>query len=124
MFTPFSHEDHALESEIARVYSRLNDLQPDDEEYQKASSQLSRLYKLRTEQAQLHLQAQKEHAAHQLACDVNTWKEEQDQRPFYARISPDTALAVAGSLVTALIVVKYEQAGVISTKAMSFMRKF
>lgn len=124
MFTPFDHEDTNLDEAIASVYEDLKKFSVDDDGYQTAINQLSKLYKLRNDLATLNLQAQKDHAAHQLACDQNTWQEEQDERPFLERLDPNTVLTVTGSLITALIVIKYEQTGVISSKVMSFVRKF
>lgn len=124
MFDPFSIEDQDLDDAIANVYNDMKKFNADSEEYRNAASQLTVLYALKNQTAQLNLQAQQSAAAQQLACDQNAWQEEQDDLPFYKRVSPDTALTVAGSLVTALIVIKYEQTGVISSKAMSFMRKF
>lgn len=117
------HEDHALSSEIARVYSCLADLDPTDDEYQKTMNQLSKLYALQNQTAQLTLQAQNQFATHQLDCDKNAWKEEQDELPFYKRVDPNTLLTVAANIAVALAVIKYEQTGVISTKVLSFMRK-
>lgn len=124
MFNPFDHEDDALDEAIASVFDDLKTLKPSDEGYRPAAKQLSELYALKYDAAKLILQAQEKHAAHQLEADKNTWQEEQDERPFYERIDPNTALTVAGSLLTALIVVKYEKTGVISSKALNFMRKF
>jgi Na+-translocating ferredoxin:NAD+ oxidoreductase RnfG subunit len=123
MFDPFEHEDTALNEEIARVYSHLSNFSAEDDEYQKAARQLTALYALKNQTAQLNLQAQKDFAAHQLESDKNAWQEEQDSRPFYMRVEPGTVVTVAGNLVIALIVIKYEQRSVISTKVMSFMKK-
>lgn len=123
MFNPFDHEDIDLDAEIARVYEHLKHFSAEDEEYQKAVDQLSKLYALKNSAAQLSLQAQQTFAAHQLASDQNTWQEEQDQRPFYKRVEPNTVATVLGNLAVALIVIKYEQTGVISTKVTNFMRK-
>ena len=124
MFDPFTHEDPALDEAIASAFNDLTSHNAADEGFQQTVDQLSKLYSLKNAQAQLNLQAQQSHAAHQLACDQNAWAEELDQRPFYMRVSPDTLLTVAGSLLTAVIVVKYERTGVISSKVMSFMKKF
>lgn len=125
MFDPFAHEDTILEKEIDRVHMYLATLSPESDEYGKTASQLTKLYALRTSGSQISLQAQKDHAAHQLACDKQAWEQmPEEQLKFYERIDPNTALTVAGSLLTAIIVVKYEQTGVISSKVMSFMRKF
>lgn len=123
MFDPFDTEDTALDEAIASAFADLKSFDADSEDYQTTVDQISKLYKLKNDAAQLSLQAQQSHAAHQLACDQNAWQEEQDQRPFYKRVSPDTALIVAGNLVVGLAVIKYEQTGVISSKVMTFMRK-
>lgn len=130
-------EDTDLEEAIASAYRDLKSFSADEEGYQKAVDQLSKLYALQHQTAQLNLQAQTASAAHQLAdsqhqlaedqhklaCSQVVWQEEQDARPFYMRISPDTALTVAGNLAVALIVIKFEQQNVISTKLMNFMKK-
>lgn len=123
MFDPFNREDIDLREEIARVHSHLKSFSAEDEDYQKAVDQLSKLYALKNQTAQLNLQAQKDTAAHQLESDKNAWQEEKDSRPFYERVDPSTVLTVAGNFVVALIVVKYEQRNVISSKVMSFMKK-
>ena len=123
MFDPFDHEDPALDEAIASAFADLKSHSADEEGYQKAVDQLSKLYALKNNAAQLSLQAQQSHAAHQLACDQNTWQEELDQRPFLKRVDPNTALTVAGNLLIGLAVIKYEQRNVISTKVMSFMKK-
>lgn len=124
MFDPFNIEDRDLDDAIANIYTDMKKFTADDEEFQKAVTQLSKLYALKNETAQLNLQSQQSAAAQQLAYDESRWKEEQAEIPFYARVSPDTALTVAGSLITALIVIKYEQTGVISSKVKDFIRKF
>lgn len=123
MFDPFDHEDQNLNEEIARVYEHLSNFSAEDDEYQKAARQLSGLYALKNQTAQLNLQAQKDFAAHQLESDKNAWKEEQDSLPFFKRIEPGTVLTVAGNVAIALIVIKYEQTSVISTQVRHFMQK-
>lgn len=141
MFDPFNHEDRDLTAAITRAHRALDDLKIESEEYSDALSQLSNLYRIQREQAQLNLQAQREYASqqlaesqfnhtvehdnaqHQLACDQNAWQEEQDQRPFWRRVEPSTALTVAGNLAVALLVVKYEQRSVISTQVRHFMQR-
>ena len=124
MFDPFDHEDEALTEEIARVHAYLTNIDPDGDQYQSTVDQLSKLYKLQNDIAQLSLQAQEKFASHQLACDKNAWCEELDERPFWMRVDPSTLATVAGNLAIALIVIKYEERAVISTKALSFMKKF
>lgn len=123
MFDPFDHEDDDLTEEIARVYTHLKSFSAEDKEYQQAAHQLTALYALKNQTAQLNLQAQKDFAAHQLESDKNAWQEEQDSRPFLQRVEPGTIVTVAGNLVIALIVIKYEQSSVISTKVTNFMKK-
>lgn len=123
MFNPFDHEDANLEEAIATAYEYLQRFNADEEEHQKTVDQLSKLYALKNQNAQLNLQAQASFAAHQLECDKNAWKEEQDDLPFHKRISPDAAIAVTANLLVALIVVKYEERNVVSTKLLGFLRK-
>lgn len=123
MFDPFVHEDATLDEAIASAFAHLAHLDPDSDAYQKTLNQVSALYALKTQHAQLSLQAQQSHAAHQLECDKNAWQEEKDELPFYRRIDPNTALTVLGNAAIALIVIKYEQTGVISSKVFSFMQK-
>lgn len=131
---PFPTEDSALDEEIARVYTHLAQFSAEDEEYQKAVDQLSKLYKLKTEQSKLALELHQHTDKHTL--DTRRQADEQalaqqqmdaqydaDNRPFYARVSPDAVLAVTGNLVIALIVVKYEQTGVISSQVRNFIKK-
>lgn len=123
MFDPFSINDQDLDAAIASAYNDLSQFKADEDGYQKAVDQLSKLYKLRTDMARLNLEAQESAAKQLLANDQNAWQEEQDQRPFYRRVDPNTALTVAGNILIGLAVIKYEQTGVISSKVMTFMRK-
>ena len=123
MFDPFDIEDTDLDEAIASAFADLRHHKADSDEYRKAVEQLSKLYALKNQTAQLNLQAQQSAAAQQLANDQNAWQEEQDQRPFYRRVDPNTALTVAGNILIGIVVIKYEQTGVISSKVMSFMRK-
>ena len=123
MFDPFDIEDTDLDEAIASAFADLRHHKADSDEYRKAVEQLSKLYALKNQTAQLNLQAQQSAAAQQLANDQNAWQEEQDQRPFYRRVDPNTALTVAGNILIGIVVIKYEQTGVISTKVRDFMRK-
>lgn len=123
MFNPFNIEDSDLDEAIASAFTDLKSHSADEEGYQKTVDQLTKLYALKNQTAQLNLQAQQSGAAHQLAQDQSTWKEEQDSLPFYKRVDPNTALTVAGNLLIGFAVIKYEQRSVVSSKVMSFMRK-
>lgn len=137
MFNPFDIQDHDLSAAITAAFVDLNKYDAESEDYQKIVNQLTELYALKHNVEKLSLDAQIAYAAHQqtieahqlavdaqqLACDQNAWQEEQDQRSFLMRISPDTALIVAGNLALGLAVIKYEQTGVIASKVLSFMRK-
>ena len=123
MFDPFDHADADLDAEIDRLHSSLAKMDATEEAYQKTSQQLSHLYKLRYDRAELILKSQQQFAEHQLKQDESRWQEEQDQRPWYKRVEPNTTVTVAGNLLVAIIVVKYEKTGVISTQVRNFMRK-
>lgn len=123
MFDPFIHEDPDLDAAIASAFADLKADRAGEDVSQKIVDQLTKLYALKNNDAQLSLQAQQSHAAHQLACDQNAWQEEQDSRPFLKRVDPNTALTVAGNIFIGLAVIKYEQTGVIASKVMTFMKK-
>lgn len=123
MFTPFDHEDHDLDDAIANVYDDLKKFKSHDDEYQQAADQLTKLYSLKNQTAQLNLQSQTSAAAQQLANDQSTWKEEQESLPFYKRVDPNTVATVGANIVVALLVIKYEETRVISSKVLSFMSK-
>lgn len=141
MFTPFDHEDATLDEAIASAYLNLAQHTAESEEYAAAVNQISKLYALKNQSAQLNLQAQQSAASQQLANeqaaasqqladrqqqlaeDQNAWSEERDELPFLQRIDPNTLVTVAGNLLIGLLVIKYEQTGVISSKVMSFMKK-
>lgn len=123
MFDPFVTEDSDLDTAIADLFANLARHDGSSEEYQKTADQLTKLYALKNATAQLTLQAQQSSAAQQLANDQNAWQEEQDMQPFWKRIEPNTVAVVAGNLAVAVVVVKYEQTGVIASKVLSFMRK-
>lgn len=123
MFDPFSITDPTLDEAIASAYDHLSTLKPDELGYQNTVDQLSKLYKLKNDTAKLNLEALESSAKQQLENDKNAWQEELDDRPFYARVDPNTLLTVAGNLFLGFAVIKYEQTGVISSKVMSFMKK-
>lgn len=124
MFDPFNFEDDDLTEAIRSAYADLKSFTADDEGYQKTVDQLTKLYALKNQTAQLNFQAQTESATHKRAQAESQWEAEQAELPFYKRVSPDTIVAVAGNLLVAVVVVKYEQTGVIASKVTSFMRKF
>lgn len=137
MFDPFSIEDTDLDHAIASAFADLKSFSADEPGYERTVEQLKELYAIRNKMVELNLRSQESAAEqqldavkhqlavdqHQLACDQNAWSEEQDSRPFWKRVDPNTALTVAGNIAIGLAVIKYEQTGVIGTKVMSFMRK-
>lgn len=123
MFNPFDHEDPDLDEAIASAYTDLRHHKAHEDEYSRTVRQISELYALKNQTAQLNLQAQQSAAAQQLAEDQNAWSEEQADLPFYQRVDPNTVLTVLGNVFIGLAVIKYEQTGVISSKVMTFMRK-
>jgi len=131
---PFQNEDTALDAEIARVYQHLSHFSAEDEEYQKASNQLSKLYAIKNDQNKLKLDLYQSNAKLDLERDQFAQKIEMEKdqaeaeqqlksKSFLKSVDPNTVLAVTGNLAIALLVVKYEQTGVIATKVQSFMKK-
>lgn len=123
MFDPFNIEDSNLDHAISSAFADLKSFSADEPGYERTVEQLKELYAIRNKMVELNLRSQESAAEQQLAQDKNAWAEEQDSRPFYRRVDPNTALAVAGNIAIGLAVIKYEQTGVIGTKVMSFMRK-
>ncbi|QBZ73590.1 hypothetical protein SEA_ROSAASANTEWAA_26 [Streptomyces phage RosaAsantewaa] len=82
-----------LDAEIDRLLNRLSEIAPDSDEYAKTNEQLIKLYKLNE--------------------DTNSKK----------RVSPDALAQVAGSLAGIVLILGYERAGIITSKAMSFVMK-
>lgn len=136
MTNPFPHEDSDLDAAITSVFADLRNHKADSKEYADAANQLSKLYKLRNDTLQLHQDAEESERKHELEVnkltletdklaletDSHEYQIEQNDRSFLARISPDTALSVVANLAVALIVVKYERTGVISTQVRHFIK--
>lgn len=116
-------EDSDLDAAITAAFAHLTNLKPEEEGYQTTVDQLSALYKLKHDSQKLVLESQQSYATHQLAQDESRYQEEQNERPFYERVDPNTVLTVAGNIFIGLVVVKYEQTGVIRTAVTSFMKK-
>lgn len=123
MSYPFDHEDSALDAEIARVYEQLTTWGAEDEEYQKAVDQLTKLYKLKHDQSKLNLELYQTDSKNNLEAETAQFEREQTTKSWLQRVEPSTVIAVAGNLAVALVVVKYEQTGVIASKVTSFMKK-
>lgn len=141
MTNPFHPEDTALDAEIARVYSHLSHFAAEDDEYQQAVDQLSKLYKLKHDQEKLTL----EFAIHDSKLDLERERHANEHellsakaeheiaeaelerqsasRPWIQRVDPNTALTVAANIAIGLAVIKYEQTGVIATRVRDFMQK-
>lgn len=123
MFEPFNIEDIDLDAAIASAFDDLRQHRADSDEYRKTVDQLMKLHELKNSVAQLNLNSQTAFAAQQLAEDQNAYQEEQDARPFYQRVDANTVFTVVGNLLIGVLVIKYEQTGVISSKIFSFMKK-
>lgn len=86
-------EPTPLDMEITRLHSHLLTLKPDTNPYDVASNQLVKLYKLRE--------------------DITSKK----------RVSTDSLVNAASSLGGILLILHYEHAHVITTKALGFVAK-
>lgn len=124
MINPFPNQDPALEAAIASALKDLASHQADSDEYAKAVDQLTKLYKIRNASLQAYSEAEKFKNEHSLELERFSIEEACNELPAWRRVSPETVLTVAGNLAIALIVVKYEQTGVISSQVRNFIRKF
>lgn len=82
-----------LEIEIARLLKKLNDLPPNSDDYDKVSDQYVKLTKLHSE---------------------TTSKK---------RVSPDTLASAATNIAGILLILNYEHAHVMTSKAVGFVMK-
>lgn len=120
---PFLNEDTNLEAEINRVFSHLNRLDPDSDEYQKTVNQLKAFYALKHDMNKLNLEHHQFDTKIALEIEQEEHKKELDSKPWFKRVDPNTALIVIGNLAIGFGVIKYEQTGVISTRIRDFMQK-
>jgi len=87
-------EPTPLDDAITRLFSSLEGMSPDSEEYAKTADQLVKLYKLN------------------------------DESKSKKRVSPDTLANLAGSLSGILAILIFEKSGhIIATKALGFVSK-
>jgi hypothetical protein len=85
--------DVALDAAISDVLVEMNGLNSDSEEYAAAADQLVKLMKLKKE-------------------ITPTW-----------RPSPDALVGAAGSILGILLILNFERAGVVTSKALTFVTK-
>lgn len=116
-------EDKALDEAIASAFADLASLSADEQGYQQAVDQLSKLYKLKHDAAEINLKSTDTVTKNALEQQKMDAEYDFAQLPFFKRMSPDTILTVAGNLALGLAVIKYEQRGVITSKVMTFMKK-
>jgi hypothetical protein len=119
----FPNEDSALDSAIAAAYANLAKHEADTDEYRNIVNQLTALYKIKNTTLQHFEDARQFDLKHQHEVDCATDVRELNERPFYARVDPNTALTVAANLVIGFAVIKYEHTGVIATRVRDFMKK-
>lgn len=87
-------EPTLLDDAIARLFSSLQGMEPDSEEYAKTADQLVKLYKLN------------------------------DESKSKKRVSPDTLANLIGSLSGIVTILVFEKSGhIIATKALGFVTK-
>lgn len=86
-------ETTPLDDAIADLFSELQSVNGDDEEYSKMADQLVKLMKLKKE-------------------IEPSW-----------RVSPDTLAVIGGNILGILLILNFERMGVVASKAMSFVGK-
>jgi hypothetical protein len=88
-----SVEANPLQDAIVTLYSKLEAFQPDSEEYDAITDQIVKLKKLQHE-------------------TTHSW-----------RPSPDAVIGAAGSVLGILLILKYEQIHIVTSKALGFVGK-
>lgn len=120
---PFHNEDPALDEAIASAFADLASAHADEEKHRDIVQQLTELYKLKHDTAKIALEFHQSETKHKLEEDQWSHQLATEALPWYKRVSPDTVVTVFGNILIGVVVVKYEQTGVISSKVMSFMKK-
>jgi len=92
MFKFFKQDEKPIDLEIERVLSKLSNMSPESDGYQKAVTNLKTLYESRSQKTT-------------------------------RSINMDTVLTVGGNLLGILLILNYEQAHVVVTKAITFVMK-
>jgi hypothetical protein len=119
----FLTEDSSLDEAIASALADLKSFSADEEGYQKAVDQLSKLYKLKHDSIKLAIELRQTDNKHMLESAQAEFERELGARPWFTRVDPNTLITVAANLAVARYIVKYEETGVIRTAVMSFIKK-
>lgn len=119
----FPVEDSQLNDAIAAAFRKLATLDPIEEDYHNTIAQIEKLHKLKNDGDKVALEAYQTDIKREFDQAAADAQYDFANQPFYRRVDPNTAATVAGNLLVALVVVHYEQRGVIATKLSNFIMK-
>jgi len=117
-----------LEEAINGVLSEMAGERSDSDEYKKMVDQLVKLYKMQEIENDFYLKKLEEDRV-QLASNAETmhkaYEHELKVKEFEKsrRVSPDTLAIVAANIVGILLIIGYERANVVTSKALGFILK-
>lgn len=117
----------ALDTVISDLISVIHDTDISDKSYSAAVDHLVKLTKIKTDAGKLEtdssLEADKiRNETEKIALEAEKLRFEKEQKESW-RPSPDAIIAVVGTLATAVLVLNFEKAGVITSKAFAFFGK-
>jgi hypothetical protein len=117
-----------LEEAINGVFSEMAGVNSDSDEYKKMVDQLAKLYKMKETEDNFLLKKIEAESAEmenyskvklaELEMDLKTKEFEKSRR-----VSPDTLAIVAANIAGILLIIGYERANVVTSKALSFILK-
>jgi len=110
-----------LELAIDRLLDEMSSVDCSSKEFDVMANQLTKLYKMRDIEENLRLKALDTNANNDLRVVETALKQRDLLRP--KRVSPDTLILVAGNLLGIVIILGYERANVITSRAMNLVMK-
>lgn len=139
MYTQDEIEITKLDSLIDELIEQLSGHDGSTEEYAKLADQLTKLYKLKQIETELKLKTndqdikdrelnsnismkENELGDKRLLMDVEI-ESKQDEIARRKRVSPETLALIAANLTGILVIVGYERANIIATKAVGFVSR-
>jgi hypothetical protein len=110
-----------LDEAIDRLLTAMSEVDCSSKEFAVMADQLTKLYKMKDVEETLRLKALDTNAN----CDLRTIEASLKQKELLhpKRVSPDTLILVAGNILGIVIIISYEKANVITSRAMNFVMK-
>ena len=128
MSTQDDYEESKLDEVIDRILETMSGVEPDTKEYASMADQLAKIYKMKEIESNIR-QKQDETRMRQLESQANCRLREVETALKKSdleranRVSLDTWATIGGHILGVVIIVGYERANVITSKALSFVMR-